>query len=215
MSNNESFIDEVTEEVRREKLYALLRRWGWVGVVAVLAIVGGAGWFEWQRAQAARQAQAQGDALLSALESEDTVAGLGAVSAAGDSEAVRLLLVAGEQEAAGDAAAARATLESVAGLVGIDPLLGDLARLKSLMLATDMDGAERLAGLEALSRPGAAYRMPALEQMALVQIGAGDTDAARETLAVIIEDAGVPQGMRARAEALVEALGGSGTATSE
>jgi hypothetical protein len=215
VSNNESFIDEVTEEVRREKLYGLLRRWGWVGIAAVLAIVGGAAWFEWQRAQAAGQAQAQGDALLAALESEDTAAALGAVGFDGDAEAVRLLLVAGEQEAAGDAAAARATLETVAGLTDIDPLLGDLARLKSLILETDMAAADRLAGLEVLSRPGAAYRMPALEQMALVQVGAGDIDAARETLAVIIEDAGVPPGMRARAEALVEALGGAETAASE
>ncbi len=37
MSNNDSFIDEVNEEVRRDKLYALFRKYGWIGVVAVLA----------------------------------------------------------------------------------------------------------------------------------------------------------------------------------
>jgi hypothetical protein len=212
VSNNESFIDEVTEEVRREKLYGYLRRYGWIGALAVVLIVGGAAWFEWQRSAAETRAQDLGDAMLTALESDDRVAALGTVTATGDAEAVRMLLLAAEQEAAGDAAAARATLEALAGTAGVDALYGDLARLKALMLAVDMDAAERMAGFEALSRPGAAYRMPALEQMALAQIGAGDSAAALETLAVIIEDAAVPAGMRARAEALVEALGGAAPA---
>ncbi len=212
MSNNESFIDEVTEEVRREKLYGYLRRYGWIGIAAVVLIVGGAAWYEWQRSQAEAAAQALGDAMLTALESDDPVGGLDALTAAGDAEAVRRLLLAGEQEVAGDAAAARATLDQLAGLDGVDPLYIDLARLKSLMLADNMDAAERLAGFEALSRPGAPYRMPALEQMALLQVTSGDTVAAKETLVAIIEDAGVSPGMRSRAEALLEALGGADVA---
>ena len=42
MSETDSFIDEVNEEVRRDRLYAALRRYGWIAIVAVLAIVGGA-----------------------------------------------------------------------------------------------------------------------------------------------------------------------------
>ena len=39
MSENESFIDEVTEEVRRDKLYLFLKKYGWIGGLAVLLIV--------------------------------------------------------------------------------------------------------------------------------------------------------------------------------
>ena len=39
MSDTDSFIDEVTEEVRRDRMYLLLRRWGWVGVVAVVCLL--------------------------------------------------------------------------------------------------------------------------------------------------------------------------------
>lgn len=207
MSNNESFIDEVTEEVRRDRLYGLLRRYGWIGIAAVVAIVGVAAWFEWQRARDTAAAQALGDAMLGALEAEDRVTALGAVSAAGDAEMLRLMLLAAEQEAAGDVAGARASYEAVGGMAGLDPLYADLARLKALMLAGDMAAEERMAGFEALSRPGAPYRMLALEQMALGQIAAGDAAAARETLSAIIEDAAVSPGLRSRAEALVEALG--------
>ena len=207
MSNNESFIDEVTEEVRREKLYGLLRRYGWIGIAAVVLIVGGAAWFEWQRAQAAAEAEARGDAMLEAVAAENPVAALEAIAASGTAEPVRLMLIAAEQEAAGDVAAAQATLEAVAALAEIDPLYRDLARLKLLMLATDLDPGQRMAGLEGLSLPGAAFRLVALEQIAMLQVDAGDVDAVRTTLAAILEDAGLTPGMAARAEALVEALG--------
>ena len=48
VSNPDSFIDEVTEEVRRDKLFAFFRRYGWIGVVLALLIVGGAAYSEWQ-----------------------------------------------------------------------------------------------------------------------------------------------------------------------
>ncbi|WP_159075214.1 hypothetical protein [Celeribacter baekdonensis] len=41
MSQTDSFIDEVTEEVRRDKFYAFLRRFGWIGILAVCVLVGG------------------------------------------------------------------------------------------------------------------------------------------------------------------------------
>jgi hypothetical protein len=207
VSNNESFIDEVTEQVRRERLFGLLRRYGWIGALAVLALVGGAAWFEWQRAGAQALAETRGDAMLDAMAAEDPVAALAAIAEAGSAEPVRLLLLAAQEEAAGDPAGARATLETVGALPGLDPLYADLARLKLLMLADEMDPAERLAGLGALSLPGAVYRMPALEQTALVQLETGDVAAARETLAAILEDADVPPGLQARAETLAQALG--------
>ena len=37
VSNPESFIDEVNEEVRRDRLYQNIRRYGWIAVVVVLA----------------------------------------------------------------------------------------------------------------------------------------------------------------------------------
>ena len=35
LSNHDSFIDEVTEEVRRDRLFAAFRKYGWIGVLLV------------------------------------------------------------------------------------------------------------------------------------------------------------------------------------
>ena len=74
MSQSESFIEEVTEEVRRDRLYGLMRRYGWIAVLVVLALVGGAAWNEWRKAQDAAAAQATGDALIAALEADESAA---------------------------------------------------------------------------------------------------------------------------------------------
>ena len=86
MSNTDSFIEEVTEEVRRDRLYALMRRYGWIAVLAILLLVGGAAWNEWRKAQAQARAAAFGDAILAALAASDTdgrAAGGGAADGAG------------------------------------------------------------------------------------------------------------------------------------
>ena len=44
MSNPDSFIREVTEEVRRDRLYGYVRRYGWIAALLVLLVVGGAAW---------------------------------------------------------------------------------------------------------------------------------------------------------------------------
>jgi hypothetical protein len=118
MSESESFIEEVNEEVRRDRFYQLLRRYGWIAVVAIFAIVGGAAWNEYQKAQTRAAAEALGDAMLGALsqnESDARVAQLSAIeagSARGD--AVLQLMTAAEQEQAEDPAAAIATLDALA-----------------------------------------------------------------------------------------------------
>ena len=42
MSDTDSFIDEVSEEVRRDRLFVLMRKWGWIPILLVVLLVGGA-----------------------------------------------------------------------------------------------------------------------------------------------------------------------------
>jgi hypothetical protein len=212
VSDSDSFINEVTEEVRREKLYAMLRRYGWIGVVAVLAIVGGAAWNEYTKAQSDAAAQAVGDALLGALEADEAAArvtALSTIEAEGTAAALVALMKANEQQVAGDTAAAVATLEALAIAADVPPDYRALASIKSLMLGAGiMDEASRLAGLEALAVPGNPYRMLALEQLALAEVAAGQTEAALARLTLMVADAEATQTLRQRAQDLIVALGG-------
>lgn len=212
MSNPDSFIAEVSEEVRRDRLFQIFRRYGWIAIAAVLLLVGGAGWREYAKARDANRAEAQGDALLAALDAPDDaarIAALTAIAPDGPVAGVAALLTAAEQEKAGDNAAAARTLTDVVGDTVVDPLYRDLASLKALMLqAPAMDAAALKQGLSALAVPGAPFRLLAQEQIALADLGAGDTDAALTTLLAIAADAEVGSRLKDRAQGLIVALGG-------
>ena len=38
-NQNDSFIDEVTEDLRRDRLFLAMRRYGWIAVLAILVLV--------------------------------------------------------------------------------------------------------------------------------------------------------------------------------
>ena len=68
MSENESFIDEVTEEVRRDKLYLFLKKYGWIGGLAVLLIVLSSVIVEVRSAARIAEAEKTGDFLADFLQ---------------------------------------------------------------------------------------------------------------------------------------------------
>lgn len=209
VSNSDSFIDEVTEEVRREKLYGYLRRYGWVAVVCVLALVGGAAWFEYRNAQDRAAAETRGDALLAALNQPDAAAraaALAQVETDGQAAAVTALLTAAMQQEAGDLAAAAQSLQALADNNDAPRMYRDLAAFKAALLPVD-DADTRLAALQDLAAPGQPYRLLALEQLAYLSLDAGDPDAAIATLRQIEEDAAVSRGLRERVQTVMVALG--------
>jgi hypothetical protein len=213
LSNSDSFIDEVTEEVRRDRLFAAFRRYGWIAVVVVLVIVGGAAWNEWRKAEAAGRAQALGDRALAALDADDPrvrATALSEIAATGDAAALVALMAAASEHEAGDPAAATARLAALATDASLSPLYRQLATLKRLMLA-GADGvppAERIADLTPLTAPGAPFRQLAEEQIALAEAEAGDAAAAVARLRALMQEDGVSPGLRARAGQTIVALGG-------
>ena len=213
MSNEDSFINEVNDEVRREKLFGYIRRYGWIAVLAVIVLVGGATWNELRKASARADAEARGDAVLAALDAEDAAARAGALSdieAEGNAAAVLAMLAAAHSEAGDSPDAALDRLDALAGDPELAPLYRDLAALKAVLLrANDLEPATQLERLAPLTAPGAPYRPLALEAMALAHVSAGDTEAALAILTDLVSDSEASQDLRRRATQLIVALGGS------
>jgi hypothetical protein len=67
---------------------------------------------------------------------------------------------------------------------------------------------ERRVAFEAMAAPGAPLRLLAEEQLALIEIEAGDTEAALTRLNSILADSELTAGLRRRASQLIVALGG-------
>ncbi|RBW60267.1 hypothetical protein [Ruegeria sp. A3M17] len=213
MSDVDSFIDEVTEEVRRDRLFLLLRRWGWVGVLVVVLIVGGAAFNEVRKSRATSQAQDLGDSILTALaqnQSEDRAASLAAVetqSPGGD--AVLNMLLSASQSEAGSEQDAVASLNAIASQGDLPEIYRAIAAFKALLLQSDtLPAADRRLQFEALAAPGAPLRLLAEEQLALIDVSEGNIDAAITRLQALRQDAEVSVDQQQRAAQLIVALGG-------
>ena len=212
MSETDSFIDEVNEEVRRDRLYAALRRYGWIAIVAVLAIVGGAAVNEYRRASDLALAQQRGDAILQALESdtgESRSAALGEIATEGSAVSALVgLFRASELVMMQDPAAASDVL---AALMVQESILGDysdLALFKQLLLeGSGLDASARRSGFEQLSAAGNPLRLLAQEQLALLDLQENDETSAVKRLRDLLQDAEMTQNLRQRLGQLMVALG--------
>jgi hypothetical protein len=217
VSETDSFIDEVTEEVRRDKLFAVFRKYGWIGIAAVILIVGGAAYVEWQKIRTRTAAEAFGDAVTAALDSDDPaarVAALDAVAAAGPGDAavrtaLTQFLAADEALRGGDRAGALARLETLAAEPALPDDYRQLARLKAVILAgPSMAAAERDAALAELAQPGAPFRALAMEQQAIALMADGKTDEAIALARQVLQEPDATPGLQRRVTQLIVALGG-------
>ena len=210
MSNPDSFIEEVTEEVRRDRLFGLFRKYGWIGVLLVLAIVGGAAWNEWSKSRAEARAEAFGDALIDALDlgsPEERRAALAAIPADGQQGAILNLILASDPKAVQPATLA--ALDAIIADASLPVSYRDLATLRRVLVAgAGMDLADRRTTLQAIAAPGRPYRTLAEEQLAYLLIEEGQTDAAITALQALMQDQEASGALKARAGQVVIALGG-------
>lgn len=211
LSNPDSFIDEVTEEVRRDRLFRLFRKYGWIGVVIILGLVGGTAWTEWSKSRADARAQAFGDAVIDALDQgtpEERREALAAVPAdAGQSGLLGLIMASDPAE---DKAATLAALDKVANDASLSTAYRDLAVLRRVLVAgADQPLADRRTALESIAAPGRPYRVLAEEQLGYLLIEEGKTDEAIAALTAVLQDQEASGSLRARLGQMVTALGGT------
>ena len=212
MSDTDSFIDEVSEEIRREKLFKTFRKYGWIGVALVVIVVGGTGYREYSRAAEKIASETFGSSVLAALQENDPsarVAQLDTIMAPNASAGAMIaMLQAAELASDKDGAGAAAKLEAAAVNGDLDQMYRDILNFKRLtVVESGIDAGERRMGFEQLATPGNPLRLLAEEQLALLDLAAGDSAAAVNRLSMILEDAELTQGLRQRAGQLMIALG--------
>jgi hypothetical protein len=205
MSDTDSFIDEVTEEVRRDRLFGYFRRYGWIPAVIILVLVGGTAYSEWSKSVVAQAAQVRGDALLDALDVQDkpeSISALSSIVAQEDTDVVASFLLAGL-----DQSLASELLTVIAENMEQPKYIRNLARLK---LAATPDAAskdEAVSILTDLSAPGGLYRNAATEILVALELQRGNRDVALELLQSHVQDAGATRAQVQRMGELIVALG--------
>ena len=212
MSSSESFIREVTEEMRRDKLHRFMRRYAWIGVVMVVGVVGGAAFFELQSAAEQSEAAELGDAIIAALELEDAserARSLSAIeSVPGDIDAMLAMLIADAEIAAGREDQAQRVLDELT--IGLDPgsPYYQLAKFKLLLLESSIGEVETvLREVEAFAAPGEPFRPLALEIKAIALLDSDRLQDAEVLLTTLVLDEQSPPDLKRRMSRLMLAHG--------
>ncbi len=209
MSETDSFIQEVTEEVRRDRMFRLWKKYGPYAVAGVIAVVVVSAGLNWMKHREIQQARETGGAFLASdiasVEDQEILVG----SVEGPAAVIARLRLAAATAEAGDVQAAATLYREVAGEAGLDPAYADLARLQAVRVGVaTMDPAQAVAELDALTVEGAPYRLLALELRAMVRLNSGDAEAAHADLNTIISDPKATRQSSERAGALLLSSGG-------
>jgi len=225
---SETFIREVDEELRRDQLKQLWKRFAplIIGVcVLIVAITAGYRGYVWWEERKAAQAGDRFMAALTKIESgsrEEGEAEL--VAIASDSDvgyaALARLRLAGEKAGGEAKAEALAAYDAVANDNRVPRPLRDLALIRAALLALDtgeVAGArERATRLNVADNP---WRHAAREVIGTAAYQAGELQAARDAFTEIQQDAQTPPDLWVRSGLMVSLIDGQlatpGTASSE
>ncbi len=216
MSNTDSFINEVTEEVRRDRLFRYMRKYGWLAILIIFAIVGGTAWSEWRSAQAREEAETLGDAITSALAQPELASRIRLLEEIEPERrgggAIRDFLLAAEKVRDSDISSAVSILDGIASDGSLPEIYRHIASFKALILQGDtLPIEERRLSFERLGGSAGMLRFLAQEQLALLDIEEGKTQTAMERFQALIDDPAAGVILQQRSRQILTVLEGMNT----
>jgi len=210
LSNNESFIQEVSEEVRRDRLYRILKKWGWIGIAVIVALVGGASFNEWNKDSKMNSARNLGDRVLSAVSNKDPIE-LKEIETSNISQDIFIKnLLSAILLSDNKLDASKKALEEIRDLPSITKTYRELNAFKLGLLLLKEDNLtsdERFGVFEEFVEPGSPFRLLAKEQQALILIEQGKLELAIKALTEISVDSETTASLKRRVTQLRISLG--------
>lgn len=217
--SDDSFIREVDEELRSDRMQNIWKRYGKLIIAIAIAIVlvtaGYRFWLSYSKGEAAKS----GDVFLEAVElsndgkHDDAIAMLEQLSKDGYGQypALSQIRLAAEMAKAGKIDDAVAAYDAIADDTSFDPTLRGVARLRSGLLLVDHGSFDDVASkLQQLSGAESNFRHSAREGLGLSAWKHKQYSEAHRWFTTITEDATSPNGIRGRARIMLELLAGEG-----
>ncbi len=213
---DQTFVREVDEGVRRDRMLSLWQRYGRAGIAAILlGLAALGGWLFWQDRQAANAGEA-GEKLVEAIgrlevgdgaRARPELARLAIDGPRGYAQIARLMQAA-DAAAGKDDKRAIALYDGIAADTNSAAPLRDLALVRSVRLAFDTaPPATVVQRLKPLVVPGNPWFPVAAEMSAIAHLKAGDIEAAKPLITAMLKDKAAPRTLRQRVAELGRSLG--------
>jgi hypothetical protein len=214
--DGETFVREVDEELRKERLNTFVARYGWWIAGAIVLLIGAVGGYLWWQERQTVEAGARAEQLVNALdmmESGNRNGAATAINALAESDsdgyrAAALFARANSQIAANEVPAAVATLRGIAEDQSLDETYRQAALVRQTVLEFDaLQPQVVIQRLGPLARPGQPWFGTAGELVGVAHLKMGRPNLAGPLFAAIGRDQNVPPSIRTRAIQMAGSLG--------
>jgi hypothetical protein len=214
--DQDTFLREVDEELRRDQLNQFVSRYGWHLLAAVLLVLAAIGGYIWWQGRQQAQREGEAETLLEALQKAEAgnrpaAAAKAAEIADSDADGYRvaaLFMRASNEAESGNAAAAVATLKTMSDDEGLAEPYRQAALVRQTILEYDrLQPQQVIQRLGPLARPGQAWFGTAGEMVAMAHLRLRQNDRAAQLFARIARDESVPASIRTRAVQMAGSLG--------
>ncbi len=217
-TENNALIREIDDELKQEQYQKLWKQYGnWVigsALGLVLVVAGYQGWRHMEMSARLENSQrfVQAQDLAEKGKTDEAIQAFSALAEDGGAGYAMLARFQQASLAAdrGDRADAAQGFRAIAADSSLDPSYRGLATVLAVMQDMDRKGADlaalgaELAPLRDESNP---WRHTARELSAVIEIARGDHGTARKFLKPLAEDPSTPQGVRARAQQMIDVIG--------
>ena len=208
MANPESFLEEVAEEVRRDRLFKFFKKNGWIIAFVILATLCASIAYEWRKNSEISRAKSNGDLLTLALEKSqkgnlEELLGLLSDNSpylrpSSDLMAVTKLYYAELlYNIDNDSSESMSVLKEIFSNESISTTLRQLAKIKYLLLFSG-DNKVKQDLIDELSSPGNHYRFLAQEHKVQTYLASGMSDEANRQIDILLNDLEVSEQQKRR-----------------
>lgn len=208
MANPESFLEEVAEEVRRDRLFKFFKKNGWIIAFVVLATICATIAYEWRKNSEISRAKSNGDLLTLALEKsqkgnlEELLDLLSDNSPylrpSSDLMAVTKLYYSEFlYNIDNESSESMSVLQEIFSNENVSTTLRQLAKIKYLLLFSG-DNKVKQDLIDELSSPDSHYRFLAQEHKIQTYLASGMSDEANRQIDILLNDLEVSKQQKRR-----------------
>ena len=194
MVESESFIKEVSEEVKRDRLFKALNKFKWPLFALIVLLVGAVGGYEYYKFDKKSRAQKNGEFLISAIESLKENGQT--VTEKIDNKFTSVLIKLNEAkyfEEKGDMKRASAAYNHVISKYGENKFFNHYSKFQLYLMdpAKSLSDVKKIKILDELSAPDGPLKLLALEHKLYLYIKINDLENIKSQVDLILSDQGI------------------------
>ena len=194
MVESESFIKEVSEEVKRDRLFKALNKFKWLLFALIVFLVGAVGGYEYYKFDKKSRAQKNGEFLISAIESLKENGQT--VTEKIDNKFASVLIKLNEAkyfEEKGDMKSASAAYNHIISKYGENKFFNHYSKFQLYLMdpAKSLSDVKKIKILDELSAPDGPLKLLALEQKLYLYVKINDLENIKSQVDLILSDRGI------------------------